>query len=77
MGSILCQNNVKTKDDKGCTYCCQMLDINIGDALAQNRRNSLPCTVRTSKQKSCNQKVGCLQYDRDLVPLELPNGLAQ
>ena len=24
-----------------------------------NRRNSLPCTVRTSKQRSCNLRVGC------------------
>ena len=26
----------------------------------QNRRNLLPCTVRTSSQGSCNEKVGCL-----------------
>ena len=31
-----------------------------GNALAQNRCNSLPCTVRISRQRSCNQKVGCL-----------------
>ena len=27
---------------------------------APNRRNSVPCTVRTSRQRSCNQRVGCL-----------------
>ena len=32
------------------------------NALAQNRHNSLPCTVRTSRQRSCNQRVGCLQW---------------
>ncbi len=29
-------------------------------AVAPNMRNSLPCTVRTSKQRSCNKRVGCL-----------------
>ena len=44
---------------------CQMRDINSGvggKALAQNKRNSLPCTVRTSRQRSCNQRVSCLLY---------------
>ena len=44
-------------------------------ALSKKRRNSLPCTVRTSRQSSCNQRVGCLkrlkykQYDigQDLI----------
>ena len=43
---------------------CQMRDINSmsrGNALAPNRHNSVPCTVRTSRQRSCNQRVGCLQ----------------
>ncbi len=31
-----------------------------GNVLAQNRRNSLPCTVKTFRQMSCNQMVGCL-----------------
>ena len=26
----------------------------------QNRRNSLPCTVRTSRHRSCSQRVCCL-----------------
>ncbi len=29
-------------------------------ALTINRRNSLPCTVRTSRRRSSNQMVGCL-----------------
>ena len=38
-----------------------MLDINSkskGNALALNRRNLIPCTVRISR--SCNPMVGCL-----------------
>ncbi len=31
-----------------------------GNALAPNRCNSLSCKVRTSRQKLCNQRVGCL-----------------
>ena len=39
-----------------------MRDINSmrrGNTLAPN--NSVPSTVRTPKQRSCNQRVGCLQ----------------
>ena len=42
-----------------------MRDINSmsrGNALAPNRRNSLPCRVRTSRQRSCHESVGCLLY---------------
>ena len=40
---------------------CQMHDINsMGNALAQNGRNSLPCSVSTCRQRSCNERVGCL-----------------
>ena len=41
----------------------QERDINSksrGNALARKQRNSLPCTFRTSSQRSCNQRVGCL-----------------
>ena len=31
-----------------------------GNVLVQIRRDSLPCTVRTSRQNLCNQRVGCL-----------------
>ncbi len=31
------------------------------DNLIPNRRNSVTCIVRTSRQSSCNQSVGCLQ----------------
>ncbi len=43
---------------------CQMRHINSmsnGNILAQIRCNSLPCTVRTSRQRPCNQRVCCLQ----------------
>ncbi len=41
-----------------------------GNALAQNRRYSLPCTVWTFRQWVCNQSVGCMQQlgSRDLGP---------
>ncbi len=41
-----------------------MCDINSTsrvDILAQNQRNSLSYTGRTSRHRSCSQKVGCLQ----------------
>ncbi len=42
---------------------CQMHDINCTcreSFLTTNRRNSLPCTVRTSRPRSCNQRVSWL-----------------
>ncbi len=50
---------------ESCNYCCYVrcatLIIRVGEnASAINRRNSLPCTVKTSKQRSCNQRVGCV-----------------
>ena len=41
-----------------------------GNVLAQNRRNSLPCTVRTSIKGLVVAIVGML------LPEDLPNGLA-
>ncbi len=43
---------VIAKDVKNCTYCCYVICATLrvregGNALAPNRRNSLPCTVRT------------------------------
>ncbi len=43
---------------------CQMRNINSmsrGNALAPNRCNSVPYTVRTSRQRLCYERVGCLQ----------------
>ena len=37
-------------------------DVSRGKALAPNRRNVLPCTAKTSRQRSCNQRVGCLLF---------------
>ena len=33
---------------------------------AQNRSNSLPCTVKTSRRRPCNLRVGCLQLLRSI-----------
>ncbi len=56
---------VIAEDIKICTYCCYVrcaiLTVRVGEIpLPQNRRNLLPCIVRTSLQRSCNQRVGCL-----------------
>ncbi len=64
-GSMLDPNHVIDKDVKSCSYCryvrCATSVVRVrGDALAPNRRNSLPCTVRTSRQGSCNHRVSFL-----------------
>ncbi len=44
---------------------CQMRDINNmsgGNVLVLKKCNSVPYIVRNSRQRSCNQRVGCLQY---------------
>ncbi len=43
---------------------CLMLSLearcwSMGNTLAPKKYNLLPCTVRTSRQWSCNQRVGC------------------
>ena len=67
MGSMLSPNCVIAKDDTSCTYCYYVIFDTLivwvwWNALAKNRSNSVPCTVGTSRQKSCNQRVGCLQW---------------
>ena len=62
MGSILGQHRVIAKDVKSFTYCCYVkCKISIvrvkGMPWYQNRRNSFPCTVITSRQRSYNQRV--------------------
>ena len=50
---------------------CQMRiinSINRGNALAQNRSNPLACTVGTSRQRSCNQRFGCLSAIVGICP---------
>ncbi len=43
-------------------YQMHTIDIKSnGNALAQNRCNSLPSTVRTSKLRWCNQNICCLK----------------
>ena len=63
MGSILGPYRVIAKTLKVVPIgICQMCDINSisrGIALAPNWCNSLPCTVKTSRQMSSNQRVGC------------------
>ncbi len=39
---------------------CDIKNMRRGNALAQNRRNSLPCSVRSSSPRLCNQRVGVL-----------------
>ncbi len=35
-------------------------NTNSGNAFALKRRSCLPCTVRPSRQRSCNKRFGCL-----------------
>ncbi len=44
---------------------CQMRDNNSasrGNDLVPNKRNSLPCTISTSRHRSCKQRFGCLLF---------------
>ena len=62
MGLILSPNRVIAKGVKN--YLCHMCNINSmsrGNALAPNRRNSVPCTVRTSRQDCAIKRVGFVQ----------------
>ena len=50
---------------RGCSWTTpeiiiKLLVKSMENALSQNRWNSLPCTV--ARQRSCNQRVGCLLY---------------
>ncbi len=54
-----------SKEVKGCTYCCYvrcatLIATEYEECLGPNRRNSLPGTGRTLRQRSYNQRVGCL-----------------
>ena len=43
-------------------FRCSTLIIRVGEMPWTKTRNSLPCTVRTSRQRSCKQRVGCLLH---------------
>ncbi len=64
-GSMLSPDRVIAKEVKSCTYCCYVrsstLTVRVGgaSALYPNSCNLLACTVRTSRQRSCNQRVCC------------------
>ena len=63
--SMLGQNHVISYDVKSCTYCyyvrCVLSILRVGgNALAPSIRKSLPCTLRTTRQRSFNQRVSCL-----------------
>ncbi len=62
---MLGPNRIKAKDVKICTYCCYVRCVLLivrygGNALAPNRRNALPCIVKSFRQGSCNQRFDCL-----------------
>ena len=52
------------EDVKSCIYFrYTILIVRVGwNLLVQNRQNSLPCSIRTFRQGSCNQRVGCLRW---------------
>ncbi len=67
MGAMLEPNRVIAKDVKSFTHWCNIrratLIVWVGEITwPSNRHNSVPCTVKTSRQRSCNQRVSCLQY---------------
>ena len=55
-GPMLDPNRVIAKDVKSCTYCCGINSTSRGNVLDSNRRNSLPCTVKTSRQRALTKK---------------------
>ncbi len=60
-------NFVIAKDVKSCTYCCYVKSATVqigGNALVQNSRKLWQCTVRTSRERSCNQRTGCLLWSK-------------
>ncbi len=63
MGSLLGPNSFITKAVKMyLLLLCQMCNIhsvNRINALAPNRRNSLPCKIRTFRQRLCNYRKVC------------------
>ncbi len=65
-------NSVIAKDFQSCRYCCYVRCATFivrvgGNTLTQNRRNSLPHSARTFRQRSYNQKVGCLLCSMDRI----------
>ena len=56
----------------GSYYCyvrCATFIVRVGGKpWPKNRRNSLPCTVMTSGQSSCNQRVGWRMGATTLIP---------
>ncbi len=73
--SMLDPNRVIAKDILLLCQICNINSTSSGNVLAINNSNSLPCTVRTSKQWSYNHRVGCLLYSMariyDLLNLSL------
>ena len=72
-------NHVIAKDVKNCTWwcvrCATLLLWEGGNTLVQNRRNKLPCSDKTSRQRFCNKRVFLkkLYWSRSL---DLLNSLA-
>ncbi len=80
MVSMLIQNPVIAKDVKIWTYfyyvrCPGMNSMSSVNELAPNRWNSVPCTIRTFRQRTCNQRLVVFN-SWDLEPVDLLNGLA-
>ncbi len=59
--------SVITKEVKNVAYCCNVWCIRVGriywlkTGATHYHRN---CRIRTYRQRSCNQRIGCLQDDR-------------
>ncbi len=58
--SMLGQTSVISYDVKSSTYCYYVRCVLSILRVAPSIRNSLPCTLRTSRQRSFNQRISCL-----------------
>ncbi len=63
----LTQNRVIAKDVKSCTHCCYVkcatLIVRVGgNVLAPKQVQLITMHMRTSRQRSCNPRVGCLLF---------------
>ncbi len=70
--------NILKRDFLGLLLIWQMFDIIVwmgGGEMTPSRRNLVPNTVNPSRQRSCNQRVRCLQLSGSRALMNLQNGL--
>ena len=76
-GGVWVESPRHTKDVKNGTYCYCVRGVTSIVRVVRmpiNWRNSLTCTVRTFRQRSCNQRVGCPSGDWTLYMAIISRG---